>query len=319
MSLDVLVYRIFRLWKVIVLGVVFPLATVWTASIHNGSDYPVLMTLAVLIPGFHAIRYPGMWQETLIVSLILSLCLWLATMIEPGLTTGEMVWRVFWLIVMAFVLFLGAITPVSMLTIIGPKQVLTARAVQRSRLDADSLRAALPLFPGKVGPRINCGPADEEGRFSVTIEPCPVETVNYEIQPEYGYVDDDDPGLETVENENASCTFHAVVHDSGPGHHEIFTYFDPGEIGVQRHTFKPLKGRGTEVTVEETGHRLPVVQIFGFWLIGYMADHLTHELDMAEGRTPRANRAFPQKQLVVDIANFVLPFLGGTRRENTGA
>ena len=72
MTFDVLTYRIFRLWKVILLGVLPPLATVYAASWLTGASYPVLTALALALPALHVLRYVGQWQETLVVSLILS-------------------------------------------------------------------------------------------------------------------------------------------------------------------------------------------------------------------------------------------------------
>lgn len=318
MTLDNLVYRIERLWKVAALGVVFPLITVWAASSYHGADFPVLLALAFLIPTVHALFYPGMWAETLTVSLILSLCLCLAAMMEPNLTTGAVITRVFWLCVLALILFLVLVSPMAMLQLIGPTTALTARATCRSPLDAETLRRAITLYPGKSDTMATCGPADDEGRFPVTLHLQEIDGVNFEIVDceEGGFPDDLDA---SEAGDDPDCTFHAVVNASDSERHEIFTYFSPEDIGVQRHLFRDLGAKGTEVTVEEAGHHLTWGQKFGFWLTGYMADYLTHVLDLAEGRRPRANRAFAQKQLVVDLANLILPWLGGQRVENPEA
>ena len=47
------------------------------------------------------------------------------------------------------------------------------------------------------------------------------------------------------------------------------------------------------------------------WVTDFLADHLTHDIDVAEARRPRANKAFVHKQLVVDIANVLVPCLAG--------
>ncbi|NNE79368.1 MAG: hypothetical protein HKN18_03760 [Silicimonas sp.] len=321
MSLDVLIYRVTTLWKVIVVGSAFPVATVWLSSMYHGTEAPLLMALAVLIPTVHALRYPGLWHETVTVSLILSLCLCLAAMIEPGLTIGELVWRFFWLCVLALILFLVAVTPMSMMLQSGRKRLLTGKATKRSSLDVDSLRAAITLYPGRESERTWCGPADADGRFPVTINAGAIELVQFEIEPDHlTAVEDPDDDEDPVFDEDGNCAvdLYAVVHASTPERHEVFTYVEPDEVGVLRHSFLDLGEKGTEVTVEETGHYLTTGQIFGFWLVNCMTDYLTHELDLAEGRRPRANRAFPQKQLVVDLANLILPMLGGKRIEKPG-
>ena len=319
MTRDILVYRMIRLWKVAALGALAPIATVWAASLYHGADFPVLMVLALCIPMAHALRYPGMWHETLTVSFILSLCLCFAAMMDADLTTGAVIHRIFWLSVMALILFMMVVTPMAYLAMMGPNTVLTARATRRSPLDAETLRAAMTLYPGKEGAMATCGPADNEGRFSVTLIPPEIETLKYQLDDCAPCEDAVDTAPFDDNDDNLGCTFQAVVHESGPDRHEIFTYFSPEDVGVQRHIFKDLGSKGTEVTIEETGHHLTLGQVFGFWLTDYMADYLTHEMDMAEGRNPRANRAFPQKQLVVDLANLILPVLGGSRIEKTGA
>lgn len=320
MTPDILIYRCLRLWKVAVLGALAPIATVLAAAHYHGADFSILMGLALALPALHAVRYPGMWLETLTVSLVLSPCLWLAAMIGPDLSTGEQIWRIFWLCVMALVLFFLTVSPMAWLALIGPGRVLTAGASRTSRLDPETLRAAITLYPGQTNDRYICGAADEKGVFPITMLPAPVDAVKYEIRPELtdGFPIDSEDMDEEDDDDDISRAFQAVVHSSGPDHHEIFTYFASGEIGAVRYTFQALRAGGTRVTVRETGHHMPYVQIFGFWLTGFMTDYLTYELDRAEGRAPRANRAFPQKQLVVDIANLILPFLGGTRVERPG-
>ena len=312
MTLDILIYRMHRLWKVAALGAILPLATVWAASAYHNADFPVLFVLAILVPTLHALRYPGMWLETLTVALVLAPCLWLAAMLEPGLTAGEVLWRIFWLGVMALILFFLLVTPMAWLALIGPRRVLTARASQISPLDKNSLRKALAFMPDQSTETRHCGPTDDDGRFPVTLHLQPIDQVKFEIRDDL-VLDGPDAPEPLDEDEPASPSFHAFVHSTGPDHHELFTFTDREDVGVQRIDFDDLAGGGTRVSIQETGHRLTYGQIFGFWLTDFMADYLTHELELAEGQRPRANRAFPQRQMVVDIANLILPMLGGTR------
>ncbi len=314
MTLDILTYRMMRLWRVVILGVSLPLATVWLASAYHNHSFPLLTLLAVLVPTAHVLRYPGNWQETVTVSFVLSVCLVLASTMGPELSTGQVVSRTFWLLVLALILFFVLTVPASMLLMAGPVRNVRAVAKRRSTLDAVTLKREITHYPGRVDERKICGEADENGLFPVTLQ-MEFQTVDYVIE---GCEMDDTSDDEDIDEDDVSYPdFHALVHSSSPDRHEIITYVGDGvesdEVGAVTHSFKDLGKRGTEVTVEETGHSLPLAQYFGFWLTDFMADHLTDEIDRAEGRPRRANRAFVHNQLVVDLANLMLPFLGGRK------
>lgn len=84
MTLDILFYRLYRLRRTIVLGLLPTLATIWVVNIYTGQTFPILTTLALLVPVAHAVRYPNCWTETLTASLVLSVCLLLPRRSRPA-------------------------------------------------------------------------------------------------------------------------------------------------------------------------------------------------------------------------------------------
>ncbi len=335
--LDVLIYRFYRLWRVMVLGAALPVAVVWLGAMSTGSAPYALTAIAVLVPVLHVLRYPSVWSETMTVSAVLALLLALAPTLDWDLTPLGLVWRLSWLTGVFVFLFLLLVSPVMILMSLGPKSVVEARATRVSRLDAETLRREITLAPGHQTDRITCGPADEQGRFLVSVIVAEMQTCAYEID-EHTHSDAADEALRELEfegpgGESARAPgglleddgtlrheYYAMVHSTGPDHHELFAFSEtePGaipDVVVARHEFEPLKNGGTKVTVSETGAKLAPFDAFGFWLTGFLEDHLTDEIDRAEGRAPRSVRSSFSRQMVVELANILLPLLGGRRTE----
>lgn len=301
---DILLYRLYRLRRMLVLGIVPSLATVWAISLYSGQFYPVLAALAVLVPVAHAITYPNNWSETLAVSIVLSVCLALATYNPPELAIRDVFMRAFWLTFLWFVLFLIVINPIATLCNCGPVSDKPFRASKQSRLPAEELRKTLTYYPGREDEKVTCGEADAEGRFPVTIR---------QVFTPHTYSDDPIPELEEVgisPDGLMETHGHAVINFSGPDHHEVF-YFDSENdfVTVCRYSFLDLGPIGTRVVLEEAGTPLTMGQRFGMWVTDFLSDYLTDCIDTAEGRSHRANRAFVHKQLVVDIANIIVPWM----------
>ncbi len=93
---------------------------------------------------------------------------------------------------------------------------------------------------------------------------------------------------------------------STPERHEVVAH-DGDEVSVSCHEFAPTRGGGSRVVLSERSGQMPLGVRVGFWLQDYLADHLTDEIDRAEGRAARANRDQKHAQLVVDIANRFFP------------
>lgn len=310
---DLLLYRLFRTRRVIGLCVLPSLGTVLALGAMAGETYPVLMFLAVLIPVAHAVLYPNCWSETLTVSLVLAVCLGLATLNPPGLPWDSLVMRVLALIILFLVLFLILIVPLDYLATIGPHGFGPHRATATSKLGADEVRKELTFYPGRKDARVTCGEPDEEGRFPVTTRLFfQNATCLDEAESAQGEAD-------TAIHRVMELRGHAFIHSSGPDHQETFLYEDGGQdIVVMRHTFEALADGGTRIVLEEAGQPMTMGQRFGMWVNDYMADHLTHCIDEAEGRRARANRAFVHRQFVVDIANVLVPLMNRVGLQEPG-
>lgn len=227
--------------------------------------------------------------------------------------TGAVVVRVFWLCVLSLILFFVLVRPMAILGTSGPTTTAPVRARMRSRLDAETLRQAMTYYPGRSDDKVVCGAADAEGRFPVTIRLAfDVLTFQDDPTPEMNAVGMSMDGV-------MECHSHAVVHSADPDHHEIF-FFDGGSdaVTVSKHSFHTLRNGGTAVVLEEAGMPMTWGERFGMWFSDYLADYTTDQTDQAEGRRTRANRSFVHKQLVVDLANILVPWLNAQWLEEPG-
>ena len=297
MTANVLLYRLWRLRRLIAVAILPPLM-VTALSLPAGHAAPGLfVALSVLVPLAHVLAYPKDWAETMTVSLVLAFTLWLASGIDPDAGLLSVALRTIGLSALALVLFLFTIMPMGLILALGPmRESGHVRATGHSRLPTAELKSAITLYPGRKDARTTCGPADADGVFAV------------ETRHEFARVD----GVCTGEPDDTfdadgtmAVRFSASVVSTGEDHHEVITFEEPGgAIEASRHAFEAT-GSGTRVTVEETTAGLTGGMALGFWLQDYLADHLTDEIDAAEGRAPRANRAFPQTSLFIDILGWI--------------
>ncbi|KMW57850.1 hypothetical protein AIOL_002818 [Candidatus Rhodobacter oscarellae] len=315
MSLDVLFYRIFRNRRMIVLGVLLPVLVVCLANSMSDHSHPILMGLAILIPAAHAIRYPNVAGETINVSLTLSVCLALAATISPELSLAAVLSRVFWLFVAAFLVFMALTIFMPFLYLFGAETPVATRTVATSKLDPAALRNAITYYPGREDARVTCGPADEKGIFDVETRLL-VDKMDFgcDVTDEDQPQEDEDIGPEDARIFNdmreglLRTQMKAMVFSSSDEHHEVFVIAGEGEeVIAVRHEFQALKRGGTKVIYQEQGDVVPRQMLLSMWLSDYVADYLTDEIDRAEGRSSRANRAFANSQMIVDIARLMMP------------
>lgn len=298
---DILAYRLFRNRRVILLGLIPALATLSAVQSYTGQANLLWLVIGLAVPVWHALIYPNNWTETLAVSVATSACVVLAAIIPPDLETGALFMRYFWLVLGWFAIFFVLVWPFSLLGVSGPVSCPPIGAAAVSRLDAETLKAAMTYYPGRKDNRVICGPADEDGRFPVTLrQEFTVLSFEDEAASDRHGVDADG----VLENHGT-----AVVHSTGPDHHEIFYFEDATTVTACNFRFIDLGDQGTRIVIEEVGTPLHAGQWFGMWISDYLADYLTDHIDAAEGRAPRANRAFRHKQLVVDLANVIVPVL----------
>lgn len=318
--LDVLIYRLQRLWRVMVLGIVPPVATVLVLQVVFETTFTGLLAFAVVVPVLHVLRYPQQSVETLTVSLLLAASLaFVAFTVPPEMPIVQKSLRYAMVLAAALGALFVVIVPMMTLYTLGPGRRIRYTATEDSRLDVATLKAGLTHYPGRDDDGTTCGPADENGCFHVTYSIAGFHQFNYE-GPD-GSPADVTEDWDLTQKEDISQ--YAIVQSTGPTHHEV-TYFDgdlkrfeieDNDVIVVRYDFVALPGGGTRVTVEEIGILMPLAQSFGFWLEDFGRDRLICAIDTLEGRAPRANAAFRVRQLVVELGNLIAPLLGLRRIE----
>ena len=305
--LDILIYRLFRLRRTIVLGMVPSLATLCAITLYTGATDPILLILAIFLPMAHAVSYPNNWTETLAVSLALAVCLALASTMTPGIALDALLLRIAALVFLFFVLFFVLVGPLATLPTLGERTESTVRASLQTHMPADKIRETLTYYPGRNDRKVICGEADADGRFPVTMR-LMFDVLTFEedkIDDKAEEKEDFAISLDGV----MECHGHAVINSTGPDHHEVFFFDDEaGSVTVSKYTFEET-GAGTRVVLEEAGTPLTQGERFGMWVSDYLADYLTDCIDDAAGRPARANRAFAHSLFVVDLANILVPWL----------
>ncbi len=288
MSLQVALYRLHRLRRLITLACLIPLAVVALAWLVKGPAALALVPLAVLPPLAHALVFPKAWTETVAVSLTVAILLALAATIGPGVGPGGLALRILGLAVLGTVLYFLFITQVPRWAEFGAPRAMIVGARRWSCLDAAALKRAITLYPGRSDAFVTCGPADADGLFEIRFhhrmgEPSPE-----------GAIDSD-------------VVMHGVVVTDTPEQFEVLTITkDAEEVEPTRFDFRPCRS-GTVVTMTEQGTPMNAGDRLGFWLVDHMADYLTDEVDRAEGRPMRANRFQVTDQLIVAIARRFFP------------
>jgi hypothetical protein len=297
MYLNVMVYRLFRLRRLILVSVLPPCLAVLAIYVVKGPSALYLLPFALLGPGLHILRYPNAWTESLAVSLTLSVVLGLAGTVGTDVGLIGLSLRLVGLGVVGVIVFLAVSTLGAGLLFFGPEKEFTVSAHRKSRLDPATLKKRITLYPGRVDDRVSCGQAREDGVFPVTMK--------HQIS------DLSDAGSEQID-----VTYFGFVLTDRPELHELIAIpGDGGDTSTTQHSFIEQR-KGTIVNLSERS--LPVTYGFfaGYWLQDYLADHLTDEIDHAEGRAMRANRFQKHDMLLLDFARFFArPGKGATPAE----
>lgn len=324
MTASILAYRLFRLRRLIAAAILLPALVVLLIAAAKGAAAFWLLPLAVGLPLAHALRYPTAWLETASVSLVVAALLALAGTIGPDVGLLGLALRIAGLGVLGFVLFMVAVATVPMILGLGEAKPVTAHARRWTKLSPQEAKARITLYPGRRDEKVTCGPRDEEGMFEIVIHhrmadcteggdhafdvhlyatvletgPYHHEIMSIEAQPEPEDIAD---RLEALDPETRASIEEAIAEARAQAEAA-----PERSVSVSRHQFTPARG-GTLVEVAERGVAMTAGMRLGFWLQDYFADHLTDELDRAEGRPPRANRFEGQSQMIVDIAKRFAP------------
>jgi hypothetical protein len=291
MTADVLIYRLYRLRRLIVAAVLPPLLVVLVIATVKPALALVLLPVAILGPLANVVFYPRVTGENLTVSLALALCLALVATIGPDIGIFGIILRLLGLVVL-FALVLTLLSGrISGWLSGGEAQSIVVRAKARSKLAAEELRAGLCYFPGRSDPAVQCGPLDQKRQFAV---------VKKLLMP---------IGSAKFAGATMDIELTAAIVEQTPTSHEVSVRLQDAEPddpwNTMRHEFEPLR-RGTKVTYQETAI-VSSREAWSMWLLDYHADYLAADIERAEGRSPRANYSFNTRLLLVDLLGLVFP------------
>ena len=270
-------YRLYRLRRLIAATTLPPVAM--ALILFPGPLGWCLGVVAGLAMVAHAVRFPTAWEETIVVSAVLSAgWLLLAALGAVTGTVGFLLGLPF-VIAALGVLFMQLSVRIWDVLALGEAKPLRFRCTRSSSLPVDELRPRVTLWPGRSDLRTRAGAADDDGVFPVSI--------GHRM-----------PSLFCEDGEAFDVAFHARVEASDDTRHMLTAMNDEGDVlSKTTHSFRATK-RGSRVTVEEEGAPMPTGLRLGFWLQDFGADHLTDEVDRAEGRMERANRFAGRENLL---------------------
>ena len=320
MSMQIVLYRLYRLRRLLVVAAVPPLLVWLVIFALKGPAAWALLPFALLPTTLHVLRYPNIWNETMAVSVTTVVVLALAGTISANVGIAGLALRVAGLGLLAFLVFMVAVAVLPFKLMGGPESKRTYSARATSHLDVPTLKERITYYPGRKDERVECGPEREDGVFEITLKhrmvafDCGMGQISAED------LEDDEELQDFVlpePDENGEIPFditmYAVVLQSTEDCHDV-VFIEEGskETTTTRHRFRAGR-KGTHVELTETGAPMSTGMHFGFWVQDYMADHLTDEIARAEGRDSPANRFQSQGQLVVDIAKWFVPRTLGVR------
>lgn len=287
--LHVMSYRLFRLRRLVAAGLTPPLLVWLLVYAAKGPVAMALLPLALLPVPAHVLRYPNAWMETLALSFTVASLLGLAATIGPDVSLFGLAFRLLGLAVLGLVCLAVLSLGIMALLGLGRARSFTTRSRRFSRLDPESLRSRITLFPGRSDPKVTCGPANADGMFDITL---------HHLLP--GSFEEG-----TDSEAPFDIKLMGLIVDQSDTHHDLIS-IDPDtqDTTATRFHFEPTEG-GTYVTLEERAVPLPFGYRAGYWLQDYLADYLTDEIERAEERTPVANRFASQEHLIFELAGAV--------------
>jgi hypothetical protein len=304
-ALPELLYRLFRLRRMIALAVLVPfLAFTIVGLISGGASLGgtvFLLVFLLLFLGGHLAVFPNAYEETLAISLYLTAFALLSPIIG-GYVLG-------WVFLFALAVWFLFSVPGRILnwqTGTEPRPMVLSSRI-RVAADAGKVREWFPLRPGKSRGHFRCGEAGQDGIFPVWYEAPSVDIfagLNVPETPEYESIEDfhdaigldkDDPAHAVNkmlhEEQVASApdadapTLWAVIEKTKPDYQKtrLMTKEADGSWkteSVVEHAFKALKRGGVVVTETDTNDAFPRGMAFTMWLNDFQADGLVYLRDL---------------------------------------
>jgi hypothetical protein len=295
MDFYVLSYRMWRLRRLIGIAVAVPSVLVLFLSLFGGGLVLLLLPLTIALPVVHALRYPGEWIETMVVSGVMATTILLVSILMlffgPGGDTVLILAGITAASVAAF--YLSMMLPEMFND--GPVDRLTRSFTARTNLPLDKVRASILLRPGHEDSRVICSDADREGFFTVTHRRAQIEHMGEIIVTE-------------------PVQFRARLVEDTARVHEVRGVNEQGmELSVLRTSFREAPA-STVITVEELTGPMTMPNAAGLWLTDSLADYVTDELDRAAGLRMRAFRCLPADSAVEELKRRYQAFVNRSGR-----
>lgn len=307
-SLQHVLYRAWRLRRLIALGTILPLllfaftgATGLGGPAGTATGLAVTLIMLLGLVGGHAVLFPNAWEETLAFS-----CLLAIFAVFVALLGGSVLaWIAFliaapWFVMHAQARILTAFTNTS-------RQRPAIKARIRIEAPAEKVRETLPLRPNREIGQFRCGPAGKDGVFPVWYD-MPVTDIFDSFMP---------AGEDTATSaaEGVSPSFFALIDTDKMDVQKtlILTLDSEGRWqtdAIVEHRFK-TSGNATVVTETETPSSFPLGQIISLWLNDFQKDGLVYLRDLIEKRETFALRAAHRWSILTLTGKWVTARLSG--------
>ncbi len=307
MAIELLIYRIFRLRRLALAAVLPTLAYLAYLWPHVGGAHGYLFATIALLPLLHLVVYPSAWTETFAVTGAALFMLWLGSMIDPAMSLEFRVVRYGLLALAGSLFFLVLVGLFPSFLFLGPERSYDLRARMASRLPMAELKAAITYYPGREDEFVTCGAAGADGVFPVELQMQEIDAL-----PETTFDFGPDVVTEFADSGAVQPDYDLLCkidRDRADGVDLVFFTPHEREPSVASYRFREVKG-GTIVDYAESGTALTPLLRLGMFLQDFMGDFLQSQIELAEGRTRLANRSFPVRQLIVDVAR-LFPVMDG--------
>lgn len=283
LSANDILYRLWRLRRLIAVAIVLPLPFLAFAMFLGAAVGTWMIPIWVVMVLAHAVVFPHAWSELIALGLSFSV----AFVFAPLWALLGLGWILGYpaAVVLIFFTWMALSTRLFQLEAFS-SPVATLRFKARVPLDLEATRAAFFLRPDAVVGHYQCGPADDGGVFEVT--PLDMPTVAPMVNE--SLLEEEDCEVETPE----PFSFLAKVTAASDTRQETiiiadFSQDDP-EVQSTVQELKPTR-RGTIYEKRETGTGMGLFSALGFWLGDVETDYFVDTVDRATGAKPRSIRS----------------------------
>ncbi|MEM9969861.1 MAG: hypothetical protein AAF762_02000 [Pseudomonadota bacterium] len=296
--------RVWRLKRLIAVAVLLPLVPMTLLSffgvgLFNPSVLALFVTLIflTLVFGSHAVLFPNSYQETLAISVLVTLF----GILAPVIGGSFFGWFLF--LLFAIWAFWGGQNRILAWQMATPEKPVSFQSTVKTRATLEAARAWFPLRPGSTRGQYRCGDADMAGVFPVWFDSSFADVLGY-----LGADMHDESEREVPDD--LPPTFYAMIEADEPEYQRTQILEGPdkqtAEIqAVVEHQFRKLR-KGCKVTEREDVGAYPWGQSLTMWLNDFQADGLVYHKELLENVEPKAIRAAHKWSLMLLASRWFL-------------